>query len=46
VLDLAGGTLVQKLNLGGPISASPAVAANYLVIGTQNGIVYGLGKEE
>jgi len=46
VLDLAGGTLAQKLNLGGPISASPAVAAGYLVIGTQNGIVYGLGKEE
>jgi hypothetical protein len=36
----------QKFNLGGPITASPAVGGNCLVIGTQNGVLFCLGKEE
>ena len=46
VLDLVKGMLVQKTDLGGPITASPAVADNCLVIGTENGTIYCLGKEE
>jgi outer membrane protein assembly factor BamB len=43
VLDLAMGTLLQKIDLG-PISASPAVADGRLVIGTEKGVVYCLGS--
>jgi outer membrane protein assembly factor BamB len=45
VLDLAKGTLLQKLDLGGPISASPAVGSGCLVIGTEKGLVYCFGAK-
>jgi outer membrane protein assembly factor BamB len=43
VLDLATGKEVQRVKLDGPISASPAVADGFLVIGTERGTVYCLG---
>jgi outer membrane protein assembly factor BamB len=46
VLDLAGGTLLQKLELGRGIDASPAVADGRLVIGTSDGVLYCLGQKK
>ena len=40
------GTLLQKIDLGGPISASPAVSGGYLVIGTEKGAIYCLGAKK
>jgi outer membrane protein assembly factor BamB len=45
VLDLAKGTQLKKFDLGRGILASPAVGGNCLVIGTQDGYVYCLGKK-
>ncbi|MBL8793347.1 MAG: PQQ-binding-like beta-propeller repeat protein [Planctomycetia bacterium] len=45
VLDLAKGTLLQDVKLGAPLSASPAVGGGRLVIGTEKGTVYCLGKK-
>jgi outer membrane protein assembly factor BamB len=45
VIDLNKGTEIQKIDLGSPIVASPAVSNGRLVIGTTNGAVYCLGKK-
>lgn len=45
VLDLKG-TLVQKIDLGSPVLASPAVSGGRLVIGTDKGVVYCLGAKK
>jgi outer membrane protein assembly factor BamB len=45
VLDLEKGTHLFSLDLGSPVSASPAVGGGCLVIGTQKGVVYCLGKK-
>lgn len=46
VLDLDKGNEVQKLQLGRGISASPAVAQECLVIGTNDGVLYCLAKKK
>ena len=46
VIDLEKGTQVQKLNLGSPIGASPAIGGGRVVVGTDKGVVYCLGKKE
>jgi len=33
---------VKDLRAGAPLSASPAIAAGYLVIGSQDGVLYAL----
>ena len=43
VLDLASGKKVGEFNAGAPLSASPAIAAGKLVIGSQDGKLYCLG---
>ena len=40
---LATGAKVWEFEAGGPLSASPAIAAGRLVIGTQDGKLYCLG---
>jgi outer membrane protein assembly factor BamB len=45
VIDLNKGTEIQKIDLGSPIIASPAVSNGCLVIATTNGVVYCLGKK-
>jgi outer membrane protein assembly factor BamB len=37
VLDLAKGEKLSEFEMGGPVSASPAVAAGRIVIGSQDG---------
>jgi outer membrane protein assembly factor BamB len=39
VLDLASGALVQEHEVGAPLTASPALAAQRLVIGSEDGVV-------
>jgi outer membrane protein assembly factor BamB len=46
VLDLNKGTQLQKIDLGGPITASPAVSGGRLVIGTEKGVVFCLGEKK
>jgi outer membrane protein assembly factor BamB len=45
VLEVATGKKVQSLTLDGPILGSPAVADDCLIIGTEKGTVYCLGKK-
>ncbi len=40
-----GGTALEEFDAGGPITASPALAAGRLVIGTQDGQVFCLGAK-
>jgi outer membrane protein assembly factor BamB len=43
VLDLSTGKKLSEFNAGAPLSASPAIAAGKLVIGSQDGKLYCLG---
>ena len=43
LLDLATGRSLQEFDAGAPISASPAIAAGHLVVGTQDGRIYCFG---
>jgi outer membrane protein assembly factor BamB len=43
VLDTATGKPVQEFEAGAPLSASPAVAAGRLVIGSTDGKLFCLG---
>lgn len=45
VLDLATGRQIQKLELDGAINASAAVAGDALLVGTERGTLYCLGKK-
>ncbi len=45
VLDVAKGTELKKFDLGSAVLASPAVGDGCLVIGTEKGVVYCLGKK-
>lgn len=46
VLDLATGKLVQKLELDGAVTGSPAVGPDCLIVGTEKGTVYCLGAKK
>jgi outer membrane protein assembly factor BamB len=46
VLDLQSGKERQRFELGQRVSASPAVGGGCLVIGTEDGVLYCLGKKE
>jgi len=46
VLDLKTGRQVQKIDLDGPVTGSPAVAAGRLLVGTQKGTLYCLGEKK
>ena len=46
VLDLEKGTLVQKVELDGPVTGSPAVAEGCLLVGTEKGTLYCLGGKK
>jgi len=43
VFDTATGKIVQRFEAGGPLSASPAIAAGRVVIGSQDGKLFCLG---
>jgi outer membrane protein assembly factor BamB len=45
VLDLAKGTALEQFDAGSPFSTSPAVVANRLVLGTQDGQVIAFGRK-
>jgi outer membrane protein assembly factor BamB len=45
VLDLASGKQVQQIILDGAVTGSPAVGPDCIVIGTERGTVYCLGKK-
>lgn len=36
------GTLLDEMNLGSNVEASPAVFDNHIVIGTRGGLIYGI----
>ncbi|MGH9815788.1 MAG: PQQ-binding-like beta-propeller repeat protein [Candidatus Acidiferrales bacterium] len=42
VLDVKTGKKISEFEAGAPLSASPAVAGGYLVIGSQDGVLYAL----
>ena len=44
VLDLAGGKKLWDFDAGAPLSASPAIAAGRVVIGSQDGRLYCFGQ--
>jgi outer membrane protein assembly factor BamB len=44
VLDLATGAKRAEFDTGSPMSASPALAAGRLVVGTQDGQVIAFGR--
>ena len=45
VLNLKDGALVQKLELDGAVIGSPAISDGRLVVGTESGTVYCLGRK-
>jgi outer membrane protein assembly factor BamB len=44
VLDYKSGQLVWEFNAGAPLSASPAIAAGRVVIGSEDGRLYCFGQ--
>jgi outer membrane protein assembly factor BamB len=44
-LEVASGREVWKFDAGASVTASPAVAGGFLVIGTDDGMLYGFGEE-
>ena len=44
-LALASGAEVWRFETGAAIAASPAIAADHLVIGATDGVLYCFGKE-
>ena len=45
VLDLKTGKKIQELQLDAAVSGSPAVGPDCIVVGTDKGVVYCLGKK-
>ena len=45
VLDLARGTELQKVHVGGQITASPVIVDGKLIIGNQDGLLVCLGAK-
>jgi outer membrane protein assembly factor BamB len=45
VLDLAKGTELQKIRLGGQITAAPVVVDGKLIIGNQEGLIVCYGAK-
>lgn len=43
-LEVASGREVWKFDAGGSVTASPAVGGGFLVIGTDDGVLYGFGE--
>jgi outer membrane protein assembly factor BamB len=41
VLDLASGEKLWDFEAGSPLSASPAIVDGYVVIGSQDGLLFG-----
>ena len=42
LFDGLTGTLLDEMNLGSNVEASPAVFDNHIVIGTRGGLIYGI----
>lgn len=45
VLDLKKGTKIQEINLDSPVTGSPAVGADCILIGTEKGTLYRFGAK-
>ena len=46
MIDLDKGTGLQRIELDGAVIASPAVAEGCLILGTDKGTLYCLGKKK